>query len=54
MITRFEMTTKQTAKATANAKPEAGEVCIYCDWQGNKLHGKPDAKTKKEVEVKTP
>jgi len=44
------MTTKQTAKATTDAKPEAGHVLTYIDWQGKKLHGKPDAKPVKKPE----
>jgi hypothetical protein len=54
LITPNVVKTHDTAKATAEAKPEPGQVCTYCDWQGKKLYGKPDAKTKKEVEVKTP
>ena len=35
------MTTEETAKATKESKPESGEVLVYIDYQGNKLHQKP-------------
>ena len=46
------MTTKQTAKAATDAKPEAGQVVTYIDWEGKKLHGKSDAKPVTKTEAK--
>jgi hypothetical protein len=48
------MTTKQTAKAATDAKPEPGEELIYIDWEGKRLHEKPAAKHTVKPEVKQP
>lgn len=34
------MTTKETASATADAKPKDGEQLLYIDWQGKRVYGK--------------
>jgi hypothetical protein len=39
------MTTKQTASASADAKPKHGEVLIYIDFEGRKIFGKDEAST---------
>jgi hypothetical protein len=46
------MTTEKTAKAATDATPGKGEVLVYIDWQGKKLHEKPDAKRMDKTEVK--
>ena len=51
-ITATVMTTEKTAKAATDATPGKGEVLVYIDWEGKKLHEKPDAKRMDKTEVK--